>query len=564
MQSTYTNPVYEYQKHPDQNSQQPVHHPVIILGAGPCGLAAALDLASHGIASVVLDDNNTVSVGSRAICFAKRTLEIFDRYGVASRMVDKGVTWKKGKVFFKKDLVYEFDLQPEDHHKMPAFINLQQYYVEQYMVEEAQRNALIDLRWLNRVEEVNNSPSGVSISVVTPDGEYHLHTDYLLVADGAGSPTRKKLGLESKGQVFQDRFLIADVLMESDFPTERWFWFDPEFHPNQSALLHREADNVWRIDLQLGWDADPDVETQEEVIRPRLEAMLGKDTKFSLEWASVYTFQCRKLDNFIHDRVIFMGDAAHQVSPFGARGANGGVQSVENLAWKIAYVLKGKAGITLIDSYNTERQHGASENIRHSTQATDFITPKNTVSRLFRDETLRLAKRYPFARPLINSGRLSHPCSYETSPLVTQDSDEFDARVWPGSVAIDAPVACQGEPCWLLNYLGLHFALIIDVTTQAAADDAANLLNHIQPIPELTLLFITKDGQSIEGIHPAWANRCLALNDTQGLVKQRYDLSPGTAYLVRPDQVIAARWRILAGQSLRHAYFKALAQPEVA
>jgi 3-(3-hydroxy-phenyl)propionate hydroxylase len=119
----------------------------------------------------------------------------------------------------------------------------------------------MDLRWKHKVTAVTPQDDGVALQVETADGAYALHADWLVVADGARSPMRRMMGLDIEGKVFQDRFLIADVVMKADFAegqAERWFWFDPPFHPGQSVLLHREADNVWRIDFQLGWDADPE------------------------------------------------------------------------------------------------------------------------------------------------------------------------------------------------------------------------------------------------------------------------------------------------------------------
>jgi len=548
MQKTYTNPVYDYIHSPDQDAVSPTHHPVVIVGAGPCGLAAGLDFALQGVSTVILDDNNTVSVGSRAICFAKRTLEIMERYGCADRMVDKGITWQLGKVFFQDDLVYEFNLLPESGHKQPAFINLQQYYFEEYLVDRVAEFSDIDLRWKSKVTEVDTNSERTRIKVVTPDGEYEMTCDYLLVADGANSKIRTMLGLESKGQVFQDRFLIADVVMKADFPTERWFWFDPPFHRNQSALLHRQADDVWRIDLQLGWDANPEEEKKEENIRPRLEAMLGKDVEFELEWASVYTFQCRKMDNFIKDRVVFMGDAAHQVSPFGARGANGGIQSVENLAWKLARIVRGEAPPALLETYNSERQHGAEENILNSTRATDFITPKNHISRVFRDETLRLAEHYHFARRLVNSGRLSLPCSYPYSPLNTDESANFNSALCAGSPPKDAPISVDGQPDWLIRHLGNHFTLLVNAESIDPAQLAA-----LQDQKDLQLLLMSQNEVSRE-----MGKLGTILQDAEGLISERYDLQPGRAYLFRPDQIVTARWAQLDSEQVKSAIQKAL------
>ena len=303
---TYTQPVYPYIK-PAEFSGSPQHWPVIVAGAGPVGLTAAIDLALHGIDVLVLDEDDTVSVGSRAICWSKRTLEILDRLGCGERLVQKGVGWNVGRVFFRDEQVYQFDLQPEPGHRRPAFINLQQYYVEQFLVERAKELPEVDLRWRHKVIGVTPRDDRVALRVSTPDGEYGVQADWLIVADGSKSAVRGMLGLESEGQVFRDRFLIVDIHMTSDFPAERRFWFDPPFHRNQSALLHRQADDVWRVDFQLGWDADPEEEKKPERILPRLRAMLGDDARFEIEWASVYTFQCRRMHSFRRGRALFVG-----------------------------------------------------------------------------------------------------------------------------------------------------------------------------------------------------------------------------------------------------------------
>src|SRR5436190_18575820 len=398
MTTDYQKVEFPYVRSSDQDAREPVDHPVVVVGAGPIGLTAAIDLAQQGVPVVVLDDDNKLSSGSRAICFAKRTLEIWDRLGCGERMVQKGVSWNVGKVYFRDELVYSFNLLPESGYRRPAFINLQQYYCEGYLCEHAQALANLDLRWKNKVVSIEARTNGVALSVETPEGRYRLHADYVVACDGARSPIRHMIGQESKGRSFRDRFLIADVKMEAGFPPERWFWFDPPFHPNQSVLLHRQPDNLWRIDFQLGADADPDEEKKPERVIPRIQALLGQAAPFELEWVSVYTFSCSRMETFRHGRILFAGDAAHCVSPFGARGANSGVQDAENLAWKLALVLAGRAPDALLDSYDSERGYAADENIRCSTRATDFITPKNRVSRTFRDATLKLAKDFPFAR----------------------------------------------------------------------------------------------------------------------------------------------------------------------
>ena len=320
---------YDYRRARDQEGSAVGRRPVVVVGAGPVGLATAIDLAQHGVPVVLLDDADRIGEGSRGICWSKRTLEILDRLGVGGRLVRRGVTWKLGKVFTGDELLFSFDLLPEAGHKMPAFINLQQYYLEKALVDRALELELIDLRWKNRVVGIDRLNDGARLTIETPDGPYRLDADWLVAADGARSTIRDRLGLDFSGVTFEDKFLIADVHMAGDFPTERRFWFTPSFHSGQSALMHRQPDDVWRIDLQLGPDADARAEQEPDRVRARLDKVL-KPHAYELEWVSIYTFNCRRLDRFVHDRVIFVGDAAHQVSPFGARGANSGIHDAEN------------------------------------------------------------------------------------------------------------------------------------------------------------------------------------------------------------------------------------------
>ena len=511
-----------------------------------------VDLAQREIPVVLLDNDDRLSTGSRAICFAKRTLEIFDRLGCGDRMVDKGVSWNVGKVFFRQEQVYSFDLLPETGHERPAFINLQQYYVEGYLAERAAQLPLIDLRWKNKVAGVDQHDDHMTLTVETPDGSYRLDADYVAACDGGRSAMRQLVGQESKGRIFRDRFLIADVRMNIDAPAERWFWFDPEFHPNQSVLLHRQPDGVWRIDFQLGWDANPDEEKKPENIVPRVKALLAhspamKDAEFELEWASVYTFACLRMDRFRHGRVIFAGDSAHGVSPFGARGANSGVQDAENLAWKLAAVISRQAPDALLDSYADEREYAADENIRNSTRSTDFITPKSEISRLFRDAVLELAKTQPFARSMVNSGRLSVPATLRGSTLNTPDAEAFAGRMVPGSPAADAPVErADGSSSWLLRELGTGFTALI-----APGDEGDALARSLQGVePGGSPLTVLRVGS-------AAANNGLV--DVDGTLMQRYDLRPGTVYLFRPDQHVCARWRKPTSAQVKAAIKRALA-----
>jgi len=528
-----------YARCAEQKTDAPVRRPVIVVGAGPVGLSAAIDLAQHGVPVVVLDDDSKLSFGSRAICFAKRTLEIWDRLGVAQRMVDKGVSWNVGKVYFQDELVYTFNLLAEAGHRRPAFINLQQYYCEGFLYEHAAALRNVELRWKNKVVAVEQTVDGVELVVETPEGRYGMQAQYVVACDGSLSSIRRVLGLESKGRVFSDRFLIADVRMKADFPAERWFWFDPPFHRNQSTLLHMQPDNVWRIDFQLGCEADPDEEKRPEKVIPRIRALLGDDAKFDLEWVSVYTFACLRMDAFRHGRVIFAGDAAHCVSPFGARGANSGVQDADNLAWKLALVLASKAPEALLDTYATEREYAADENLRNSTRSTDFITPKSEVSRTFRDAVLKLAKEHAFARRLVNSGRLSTPTTLVASTLNTPDDEPFAGAMMPGAPAADAPVRVAGEPAWFLAHTGGSFVAVVFSDSGTLGADVASDLGSLAhaAIPVRTLVVVPKGVAS----QPQTGYR--VVEDAEGMLAQRFDAREGTCYLLRPDQHVCARWR---------------------
>ena len=520
----YTYQRFPYRQAPELRGETPGRYQVAIIGAGPVGLAAAIDLALHGIPSLVLDDNDVVSIGSRAICWSKRTLEIFDRLGIGRRMVEKGVTWKVGRTFRGEKEVYTVDLLPEEGHRMPAFINLQQYYVEQYLVERAADFPdLIDLRWKNRVTGLAQTGTEATLTVETPDGVYALTADYVIACDGARSPTRAMMGLDFIGNVFEERFLIADVEMKADMPSERWFWFEPPFHSGQSALMHKQPDDIYRIDLQLGWDTDPEEEKKPEKVIPRVKAIVG-ERPFELDWVSVYTFQCRRLERFVHGRVIFAGDSAHVVSPFGARGGNGGIQDIDNLGWKLAVILHGEAPPALLHSYDDERIHGADENILNSSRATNFMTPKSDMERIFRSAVLDLAENHAFARRFVNSGRLSQPCSLAGLPLQT-GSDPMTGRVCPDAIIADA----TGQRSFLLDHLGGRFQLLIigDITAPA------NL--------SLPVVHIGQGGFS----------------DVFGQVAARYG---GNGYfLIRPDQHIAARFDRPDSPAISDALYRALA-----
>ena len=355
---------------------------VAIVGGGPVGLAMAIELGRRGHRALLLNRLDFISAGSKAICFAKRTLDIFDRLEVGDPIVDKGVVWNVGKVFWgdRNEPVHQFDILPVKQQKRPGFINIQQYHVEERLYDAAARLDTAELRFGHEVVAVDPSGSGVALTVRTSRGEYGIDADWVIACDGCRSPVRAMLGLDFDGRVFEDNFLIADIRMRGERPSERWFWFDPPFNPGQSALMHKQPDDVWRLDFQLGWDIDREAAVAPDNVERYVRAMLGPDIEFEREWYSLYTFQCRRMERFLHGRVIFAGDSAHLVSPFGARGCNNGIADVDNLGWKLDLVLRGAGPASLLQSYDHEAVATADENIRHSTRSTDFMTPKSAAT----------------------------------------------------------------------------------------------------------------------------------------------------------------------------------------
>ena len=468
--------------------------------------------------------------------------------GMGRRLLDKGVTWKTGKVFLGDDQLFEFDLLPEDGHQFPAFINLQQYYMELYAIDRAlELKEFIDLRWFSELKGIESMEEGVRLTVSTPDGSYQMDCDWLIAADGARSFCRKALGLEFQGRTFDDQFLIADIKTKTDMPPVRRFWFAPTFTDAASALLHMQPDDVWRLDFQIGLEADAEEETRSENVMRRVHGMLGDEIEAEMEWISLYKFHSRSIRNFRHGRVIFTGDAAHQVSPFGARGANSGIQDAENLAWKLQLVLKELAPETLLDSYNAERTYAAEENVRHSTQSTDFIVPKGEVSLVFRNAVLSLAKEYKFAIPLINTGRLSTPTIHRESPLNTPDCDLWSGKLLPGAPAVDAPVQTTKGKRWLLDQLKGEFTLLYFTENSVSEDvesEFRSLCENDIPVQPLVLGL----NSEIKGV---------SVFDLQVIAAQRYDAQNGTTYLLRPDQHITARWKRYVSSAIYQALARA-------
>lgn len=419
----YELPSFAFTTPPELKGEKPGRYPIVIVGAGPAGLTLACDLAQRGVRSVLIDEDDTVGVrgaSSRGICYAQKSLEILDRLGIAERATAKGVAWSLGRTFSGQQEVYSFNLQDRSVSCQPPFINLQQFYLEWFLVDRIQALGLTDLRWRTRVTQIQSHGDHVDLDVETPAGSYRLQADYLIDATGANSAIRTQLGLESHASRSTDRWCITDVRFSHPLPIERWTWVDAPFNDERAVWQHLMPDGVWRIDYQMPEDADPETISRPEVAGSRLRAQLGPDVDFEFVWIGPYGYRDHLLDNFRADRVFFIGDAAHVVSPFGARGGNTGMQDAANLGWKLALVTQGQAPDALLDSYSAERRAACAENLQVTSRSARFLAPRSAAEHTLRRAALALARQHAFARALVNTGRMSVANDYPPSACLPQ------------------------------------------------------------------------------------------------------------------------------------------------
>ena len=419
----YTLPEYPFVKPPELSQSKTLRHAVVIVGGGISGLTLACALANLGIKAVLLDEDNTVGVkgaSSRGICYTQKSLEIFQKLGVFDRIAKKGIQWSVGRTFAGDDEVYNFDLKQQSNFSLsqqPAFINIQQFYIEGYLVERIQELGTVDLRWQSRVTAFKQNKDYATLSVETPEGTYQLQADHVIDATGSHTPFHAWTGVGMESKKGDDRWCIADVRFDTHPPTERHTWIEAPFNENRAVWQHLMADDVWRIDYQMAPNADAAYISREDVVRERLERQFGKNVKVDIVWVGPYAYKSQCLTNLRMGRVFFMGDTAKIVNPFGARGGNTGVADADNLAWKLAAVLRGHADEALLESYNDERLEAAQENVKVTRRTARFLRPADGVERAFRKATISLAKQFPFARSLINTGRMAVANTYSGSRI---------------------------------------------------------------------------------------------------------------------------------------------------
>ncbi|MGH6627816.1 MAG: FAD-dependent oxidoreductase [Burkholderiaceae bacterium] len=507
------------------NSSLPQRVPVLIAGGGPVGLTLAALLARQGIASLVLEADQGYCTGSRAICISRRSQEILGWVGADRPLVDKGLSWVGGRSYYRHSEVLHFEMPSEPTQRFAPMVNIQQYYIEQFAHRAAQAfEGLADVRWDSRVMAVRAQAEGAEVDVQTPEGLQTVGADWLVACDGGRSTVREQLGLQLKGMQYEGRYVIVDIAQKTRRAVERLAWFDPPSNPGSTILMHRQPDDVWRIDYQIRDDEDPVEAVKPENVLPRVQShlsMIGENEPWEPLWISIYNAKCLTLPSYRHGRVLFAGDAAHLVPIFGVRGLNSGLDDAGNLAWKLARVIQGRSPDSLLDSYSIERVHATRENMAYGAKSTEFMAPPNFAFALMREATLRLALSDERVRSLINP-RQSAPITYAGSPLnLPQAGGWANELAAPGAPAPEALLASDAGSLHLTSRFGHNFVVL--------AFCAGGLP------PALTGWIM--QGVDLLQISPE--------TDSLGQARERYglgDASSEALVLVRPDGYVMGRW----------------------
>ncbi|MEG2049875.1 MAG: FAD-dependent monooxygenase, partial [Comamonas sp.] len=532
------------------------NHPVVIVGTGPVGLTTALEMARHGQRCVVLESELQVSEGSRAIVFTRRSMEILQQVGVAHRVTETGLPWCYGNSIYRGQRVYRMENARADDDRFFPMINLQQQFLEEYLVEAVEANPLIELRWGNRVNKVEQKGEQAFVEVDTPEGPYELRADWLVACDGARSGIRTAMNLLMEGASYEGRFVIADIRIDLPLPTERLAFFDPTWNPGNTILMHREPHGIWRVDYQLPAGEDPEDALKPESLKARIDAQLEMigfgGTPWEMDWSSVYSARALTLPNYVHGRVIFAGDAAHMLPIFGVRGANTGFQDAQALGWRLALVAKGAASRKLLDSYSSERVGAAREIVEEAGKSTRFMAPPTRGFRLLRDAVLSLSLSQPFVGPLYH-WRTSRPHEYAQSPLNSVGDDNLLFKAGPAHGA--PPVNVRFAPdSYLLDQLGGGFDLLYFTDGPTIPAELRAVIDGVKA-RNIGVRLIAVSSQNLAAIDGA----DVVLDDCEGRCRTRYGvMANGAAYLLRPDQHVCARWMALDANRLQAAFKAAL------
>jgi 3-(3-hydroxy-phenyl)propionate hydroxylase len=515
--------------------------PVLIAGGGPVGMSLAALLAHYGVPCLVLEADASWCEGSRAICLSRRSQEILGWVGADRPVIAKGLPWIGGRSYFRDTEVLHFEMPSEPTERFAPMLNIQQYYVEQYACAAALRAGGVEVRWSARVSAVRPQTCGVDVEFQTADGHtHHVHTNWLIACDGGRSTVREQMQLQLEGRQYEGRYVIVDIEQNTRRKVERLAWFDPPSNPGSTILMHRQPDNIWRVDYQLADHEDPVEAVKPENVLPRVQAhldMIGETAPWKPLWISIYNAKCLTLQSYRSGRVLFAGDAAHLVPIFGVRGLNSGLDDAGNLAWKLALVQRGHAADALLDSYSQERVPATRENIAFGAKSTEFMAPPHHGFALMREAALRLAMVAPDMRSLINP-RQSSPVEYVGSPLNQPDhGSAFAGGARAGMPGPEARLHTLQGPGHLTTLFGTGFVALYFSNNQRLPE----CLQSVAAAPPSDTAALRLVRVAAEGTPDA-----RTVVDELGQAWQRYDARDGTLYLMRPDGYVMGRWREIA------------------
>jgi 2-polyprenyl-6-methoxyphenol hydroxylase-like FAD-dependent oxidoreductase len=527
--------------------------PVLIVGAGPTGLAAAMSLARARVPVRVIDKLAAPAPYSRAIGIQARTLELLEQHRAVEPFLALGHRAHAAALHADGRVIARLDFDPLQT-RYPYLLLLDQSVTERLLAEHLAELGVTIERGVTLVE---CDAGGASLDVTLRDAggrDERFSPSYLIAADGAHSTVRHLLGIGFAGRAFEQTFLLADFAAIPDWPEDEIHLFTT---PDGIAGLFPLGSGRYRLvaDRPPVGDVSPDspppsLADCEAVVRARIGASIAPS---DLAWSSYFRLHSRMVERLRHGRVFFAGDAAHIHSPAGAQGMNTGVQEAFNLGWKLARVLAGGAPDRLLDTYHTERHPIERDVLRQTSLVTQIVEADHGAMKLLRDHLMPLLVSLGPLRDAVRRSVSELGVQYRKSPLTLErvlDGGPRAGERAPDALlhVIDGPL---GQAPGTARLYDVHdpasfTLLLLEAPPSTGLDDVPPLAADAQALI-----------QRLERIMPG-AVRAWRVTDVEGdgadTLVQAYGRSRPAFYLLRPDGYIAARGRASsdANALLRH------------
>lgn len=523
------------------SANHPDAPPVVIVGAGPVGLVSALYLHWLRIPFVVLEEDADLSTAAKAGTLTPRSLEIFSQLGAIDDLLREGlrldaidlVERRKDRVLMRMPL---HELHRETSY--PFTVNLPQSDYERILHEHVQGSDLGEVRFEQRVVDLEQDETGCRLTVQTPEGMETLEGSYVLACDGGRSEIRRQLGIKHEGKTYPEKFALIDIEADLDSDADRKpshlsYVFDPE----EWLILVRQP-NMWRVLWPIPPESD---EPDTPEVERKLRLAVG-DRPVKILGVITYKVHHRVAERWRVGRTFLLGDAAHLITPVGGLGASTGIMDANNLAWKVAWVARGLAGDNLLDTYEEERRpiaefiaSGLADRNR------SIMRLQNPLKRAVRDATLLAVQRFRAHRWSIAYTRSLLGTSYGgerrgrrgmLGKALQSVLPDTTPRVGSGDRAPDGPLfGPDGRRHTLHEMLGVSFAAF-------TFDDVRNgprITSQEEQSASLRHYLISPfDAPHDTGL------RDRTFWDVGGALAKRYGAEPGTTVLIRPDGHVAA------------------------